>query len=240
MRVLGLVPARGGSKGIPRKNLVPFLGVPLVGRAVRSGLDSTALAKVVVSTDDVEIAEVAKRFGAWVPFRRSAELAADEAPTLGVVQHALAALAELGERFDAVCLLQPTNPLRLPEDVDGACKLLAGSDASAVVSVERVPHAYHPYWAYLTDEEGVLRLAVSGPVVPRRQELPTAWVREGAVYVTRTSVVLEEGSLYGSRVLAYRMPSDRSGNIDTPEDLAYLEARARALGWADESVGSEG
>lgn len=231
MRVLGLIPARGGSKGVPRKNLADFLGRSLLERAIRCGLDASTIDDVVVSTDDEEIRDAALSAGAEVPFLRPPELATDAAPTLGAVQHALRTLAEAGRSYDALCLLQPTNPLRLPEDVDGACRLLEGSGATAVVSVEPVPHEYHPYWAYVTDESGALQPVVTGPVVPRRQELPAAWVREGAVYVTRTETILDGNSLYGPRVMPYPMPAERSGNIDTPADLAALTERARRLGW---------
>jgi CMP-N-acetylneuraminic acid synthetase len=225
------VPARGGSKGIPRKNLAPFLGVSLLERACRCGLAADSIWATVVSTDDDEMADVARRAGARVPFMRPAALAADDTPSIAVVQHALRALEGEDEHYDAVCLLQPTHPLRLPEDVDAACARLAKTQADAVVSVARVPHQHHPNWTYFLGAQEMLEPVLSGPVIARRQDLPSAWYREGTIYVTRADVI-RAGSLYGSRLVAYRIPPERSGGIDTPEELAALEARARSLGWS--------
>lgn len=226
MRILGLIPARGGSKGIPRKNLAPFRGRPLLQWTCEAALRSRELSSVVLTTEDAEIAERGRAFGVRVPFLRPRELALDATPSLPVVQHALRALAETGEEYDAVCLLQPTNPLRTAEDIDAACRRLGESGADSVVSVGRVPSHFHPMWTYLLDERGDLRQALPGAVVPRRQDLPPAFWREGSLYVTLARILLAGNSLYGSRVAPYFMPEERSGGIDTPEDLAELERRA--------------
>ncbi len=143
-----------------------------------------------------------------------------------VVQDALVRLRAMGTTYDAVCLLQPTNPLRAAEDIDAAISLLHRTGVDSVVSVAPIPPVHHPLWAYLGAPAGTIRLAVpaaGGAPIPRRQDLPPAFHREGALYVTRTKVVLEEGSLYGRRVVPYVMPPARSGGIDTPEDLRRLE-----------------
>ncbi|MCC6217540.1 MAG: acylneuraminate cytidylyltransferase family protein [Polyangiaceae bacterium] len=230
MRVLGLVPARGGSRGVPRKNLRLLGGRPLLAYTAEAALAAATLARVVLSTDDDEIAEVGRALGLAVPFLRPAELAADATPTLPVVAHALAALREGGERFDAVCLLQPTSPLRGPGEIDDCVALLERTGADCVMTVHAVPHAYHPDWVWLGEPAAALRLATgrSSPV-PRRQELAPAWHRSGSVYVTQTRVV-DGGSLYGDRVLGVPVPVDRSVNLDTLADFDRAEALLRADG----------
>jgi len=231
MRVLGLIPARGGSKGIPRKNIKLLGGKPLLQYTAESALASSKLARVVLSTDDQEIAEVGRRCGLDVPFLRPPELATDQTPTLPVVRHALQWLEDHGDHFDAVCLLQPTNPLRESEDIDGCLDLLERTDADAVVSVLPVPAEHNPHWVYFEVEGGCLRLSTgeSNPIA-RRQDLPGAFHRDGSVYACRTQVVMEKNSLYGERLVGYLMDLDRSVNIDGPEDWnrAVLALSSRA------------
>ena len=134
MRVLGVIPARGGSKGVPKKNITPLLGLPLLSYTARAALSAKRLTRVVLSTDDEEIAEVGKRYGLDVPFMRPAQLAQDMTPTLPVLQDVVRRLAAAGEDFDAVLTLQPTNPLRRASDIDGAVELLVASGADSVIS----------------------------------------------------------------------------------------------------------
>lgn len=225
MRTLGLIPARGGSKGIPRKNLHPFRGRPLLRWSCDAARRSARLSLAAVSTEDGEIAAVARECGVRV-IDRPADLARDETPTLPVVLHALEALGRDGLSFDAVCLLQPTNPLRSPEDIDAAIALLESAGADSVVSVRPVPAHFHPFWTYLVRPDGCLRQAAGDRLVPRRQELPPAFHRDGSVYVTRASVLLSRRSLYGDRIVPYLIPGERSGGIDTLAELRELEARA--------------
>lgn len=224
MRVLGLIPARGGSKGIPGKNVRPLGGRPLLAWTADAALASRRLSRVVLSTDDEGIAEAGRRCGLDVPFLRPAELARDDTPTLPVVRHAL---ETLGEDFDAVCLLQPTSPFRRAEDIDACIAMLEDRELDAVVSVLPVPHEHNPHWVYFEDNAGLLRLATGEEQpIPRRQELPPAFHRDGSVYVTRREVVLSggEGSLYGRRLGGYVMPdAGRSVNLDTPADWERAE-----------------
>jgi CMP-N-acetylneuraminic acid synthetase len=217
--VLGLIPARGDSKGVPRKNIKLLCGKPLLEYTAESALASRSLSRVILSTDDEEVAKVGLRCGLEVPFLRPAELAADDTPMLPVVQHAVRWMEQLGERFDAICLLQPTNPLRRAKDIDGCIELLMKSHADAVVTVLPVPAEYNPHWVYFEDNGGGLHLS-TGDVSPiaRRQDLPLAFHREGSVYVTRRDVVMEGNSLYGERLIGYRLDSAASVNIDTTED----------------------
>lgn len=222
MRVLGLIPARGGSKGIPGKNVRLLGGRPLLAHTAEVARAARRLSRVVLSTDDEGIAEVGRSCGLEVPFLRQVELAHDETPTLPVVQHAVAELERAGDRFDAVCLLQPTSPLRRPEDVDGCIEMLEERELDAVVSVLPVPPEHNPHWVYFRDGEGLLRLATGEEQpIPRRQELPPAFHRDGSIYVTRRDVLLA-GSLYGRRLGGY-LASGRSVNLDTPADWERAE-----------------
>ena len=229
MRVLGLVPARGGSKGIPRKNIRPLAGKPLLFYTAEAALKAQRLTRVVLSTEDAEIAEVGRQCCLEVPFMRPPELAGDETPTAPVVQHALRAMEELGEGFDAICLLQPTSPLRGPNLIDRCIALLEESAADSVITVLPVPPEHNPHWVYFQDGQGFLKISTGerNPI-PRRQALPPAFHREGSVYVTRRGVVMEQGSLYGDRVMGFVVEESASANLDTPADWDHAEALLRA------------
>lgn len=224
MRVLGLIPARGGSKGVPRKNARALAGRPLLAWTAEAALTSTRLHRVILSTDDDEIADLGRAHGLEVPFARPPALAEDATPMIDVVLHALAWADTEGEQFDALCLLQPTNPLRTPADIDGAIGLLERSGADTVFTTLPIPTEHHPAWAFVADDEGHLRLAVGGTEpVGRRQDLPPAFHREGSVYVARTGLIRSRRSLYGDRIAGYPIAPERSVNIDTPDDWARAE-----------------
>jgi CMP-N,N'-diacetyllegionaminic acid synthase len=224
MRVLGLIPARGGSKGIPRKNIKLLAGKPLLQYTAAAALSAELLSDIILSTEDPEIAEVGRRSGIEVPFLRPAELATDQSPTLPVVRHALSWLEDRGRRYDAVCLLQPTNPFRRSLDIDGCIELLESTDADSVVTVLPVPAEYNPHWVYFRDASGTLRLSTGEKEpLPRRQSLPAAFHREGSVYVTRTEIVMESNSLYGERVAGYVIDAEQHVNIDEHEDWERAE-----------------
>jgi CMP-N-acetylneuraminic acid synthetase len=179
---------------------------------------------VILSTEDEEIAQVARRCGLEVPFLRPTELARDETPTLPVVQHAVRWIEDEGERYDLICVLQPTNPLRRAEDIDGCIQLLEASGADAAMTVLPVPVEFNPHWVYLPDEAGLLRLSTGeADPLPRRQALPAAFHREGSVYVTRRNVLMEQNSLYGSRLQGHLMSANQCINIDTEKDWQRAE-----------------
>jgi CMP-N,N'-diacetyllegionaminic acid synthase len=227
MRVLGLIPARGGSKGIPRKNIKSLGGKPLLQYTVEAALASTRLARVILSTEDEEIAEVGRRCGLEVPFLRPAMLARDDTPTLPVVQHAVRQLEDMDDCYDAVCLLQPTSPFRRSDLIDRCIDLLETTGADAVVTVLPVPAEYNPHWVYLESEGNLLQLSTGErSPISRRQELPPAFHREGSVYITRRNVLIEGNSLYGERLAGFRLETAGSVNIDLPEDW---ERAARML-----------
>lgn len=224
MKVLGIIPARGGSKGVPRKNIKMLAGKPLLAYSVESALAAKRLDHVILTTDDEEIADLGRALGVDVPFIRPVELSDDKAPTFPVVVHAVSQLEALGMHFDAVCLLQPTNPFRTAEDIDACVALLDATGADSVISVLPVPHQYNPKWVYWRNDRGEMNLSTgeSSPVA-RRQDLPPAFHRDGTVYVTRRSVLDVYGNLYGEKVQGYEMDPSHSVNIDTAEDWELAE-----------------
>ena len=228
LRVLGLVLARGGSKGVPRKNIRPLGGKPLLWYTAQAALAAQRLTRVVVTTDDAEIAEVAAQCGLAVPFMRPPELARDETPSLPVVQHAVGWLEAHGDRFDAICQLQPTSPFRSAGEIDGCIERFERESADSAMTVAAVPDEHNPHWVYFRNPDGTLRLSTGEPTpIPRRQLLPAAYHRDGSVYVTRRDVVMVEGSLYGSRVVGYIVDPGGRVNIDVLEDLERAEAVLR-------------
>lgn len=222
MQVLGVIPARGGSKGIPQKNLRPVAGRPLLAYTADAALASRRLTRVVVSTDDPAIADAARGLGLEVPFMRPAELAADSTLMLPVLQHAVGAMAERGFGADVVVLLQPTSPLRRAEHIDRAVELLVSSGADSVVTVVEVPHQFNPV-SVMRLEDGRLVPFLDGPSVLRRQDKPRVFARNGpAVLAVRTSVI-DRGSLYGDDCRPLPMTPEESIDLDTPADVELLE-----------------
>jgi CMP-N-acetylneuraminic acid synthetase len=228
MKVLGVVPARGGSVGIPRKNLRPLLGRPLLWYTAECARRARSMTRVVLTTDDEEIASVGRSAGLEVPFLRPAELARDDTPSLPVVQHAVRFLEEEGDLFDAVCLLQPTSPLREPSDVDRAVALLTRTGADSVISFVEVGEK-HPARMKIVEPDG----RVSDPPFAeategmRRQDLPKLYLRDGSIYLTRREVLMEKGSFKGDDCRALLVPVERSVNVDTPWDLFLAEQALR-------------
>jgi len=231
MKTLGIIPARGGSKGIPGKNLAPLAGRALIDYTLDAALSASALSRIVVSTDDPAIAAHALTHERIeVPTLRPAELAQDDTPILPVILDLLDSLEQHdGSTFDAVCLLQPTSPLRPPEVIDRAIEMLdqAGEEVDAVVTVVEVPHHFSPVSAMRMDEGGILMPYVEGEGdrITRRQDKPMLYARNGpAVVVTRTHALRETGSVYGKRTLALPMPRSQSIDIDESLDLVIAEA----------------
>ena len=224
MKVLGFIPARGGSKGVPGKNIKILAGKPLLAYTTEVALRAKSLDKVLLSTDDEKIAELGIKLGVEVPFIRPAELALDSTPTLPVVQHALEFLKKSGEEYDAVCILQATNPLRKAEDIDACVKMFEVGNFDCVFSTSEIPLDHNPYWAFIENDEGLLHLATGGTEpITRRQLLPKAFKREGSIYVTRSKTILENNSLYGEKVGGYLLDLPVSINIDTMEDWKRAE-----------------
>lgn len=217
MNVLGLIPARGGSKTIRRKNIKDIAGKPLIAWTIESALGSGLLAAVVVSTDDLEIGEVARRYGAETPFVRPAELARDDTPGVDPVLHAL----EVLPGFDAVLLMQPTSPLRTTEDINECIRFAEGIGAGCVVSVTEA--SQHPYWMYRLDAERRLQSLIAEKHVTRRQDLPAVYAANGALYFARREWLQRQRAFITADTFGYVMPIERSIDIDSPFDWKLAE-----------------
>lgn len=219
--VLGLLTARGGSKGIPRKNIRLVGGKPLIAWSIEAALASRRVARTIISTDDEEIAQIACQWGAQAPFLRPAELAQDASPHLAVVRHALDWLAENeGYHPDYILLLQPTSPFRTSADIDAAIEIAQSHDAEAVVGV--TPTHHHPLLTKTIRPDGTLEnFMTSDLAYLRRQDLPAAYAINGAIYLNRPAALLRDGTFSPSGAYAYVMPPERSLDIDTEWDL-YL------------------
>ena len=215
MEVLGIVPARGGSTGIPRKSIAPLLQRPLLEYTADAARDSRRLTRVILTTDDEEIAAVGRAAGLDVPFTRPVEFARDDTPVLQVMQYALRTLeAEEGYIPWFVVLLQPTSPLRRAEHIDAAVDMLERTGADSVVSVVEVPHQFSPV-SLLRLVEGRLEPWGGGATVTQRQAKPTLYARNGpAVLVSRRDVLLDTNSLYGTDSRPYLMTPEDSVDID--------------------------
>jgi CMP-N,N'-diacetyllegionaminic acid synthase len=222
MRALGVIPARGGSKGIARKNLAPLAGRPLLAYTADAVGASRRLTRTIVSTEDPEIAAAARALSLDVPFLRPAALAADDTPMLPVMQHALEEMQAGGDAFDAVVLLQPTSPLRRGEHIDAALDLLASSGADSVVTVVEVPHQFSPA-SVLHIEAGRLRPFQDGPTPTRRQDKPRFYARNGPAVIAVRAAVVAAGSLYGDDSRPLVMPMRDSHDIDSADDLELIE-----------------
>ena len=226
MRILGFIPARGGSKTVPRKNLRPVGGLPLIRYTIEAAKRSQCLTDVVVSTDDQEIAAVAEEQGVRI-IMRPAELAGDTAPMIAAVRHVLSVLEPRGKRYEAVVVLQPTAPLRTAEDIDAAVGLLETTGADSVVSVYQVGD-HHPARMYRLLEDRLVPYEAE-PAGSLRQSLPAVYHRNGAIYACRRHVIDEESSLIGRDLRGYVMPRERSVNIDDEYDVLVADLLLQRL-----------
>jgi len=225
--ILAVIPARGGSKGLPGKNILPLAGKPLIGWTIEASLACPAITRTIVTTDSQEIADVARQFGAEAPFLRPADLAADDTPGIAPILHAVRWLEEQeGYQAQYVVVLQPTSPLRTSEDIIGAVELADSKRADAVVSLTEAP--CHPFWMKALDEQGkVLDFIPGRQVSPIRQGLPKAYALNGAIYLARREVLLEARTWYTDRTYGYLMPRERSLDIDEPWDLYLADLLVR-------------
>jgi CMP-N-acetylneuraminic acid synthetase len=225
---LGVIPARGGSKGIPRKNIVPVAGRPLLAYTCSAAKASHRLGRVVLSTEDEEIAQAGREQGVEVPFLRPAAIAGDDTPMIDVLQHALTWVEQdAGRQVDAVVVLQPTSPLREAGHIDAALDLFESSGADSVVTVVEVPHQFSPV-SVMRLEAGVLKPYLDGVIPTRRQDKPRLYARNGpAVLVVRRHVVLAGGGLYDGDCRPLVMDPVASLDIDTAWDLLVAEMALR-------------
>jgi CMP-N,N'-diacetyllegionaminic acid synthase len=217
MTVLALISARGGSKGIPRKNIRSFCGKPLLQWSIDAALATTCVDQVVVSTDDPEIAQVARACGAEVPFLRPAELATDTASGIEPVLHALEQLPQVSD----VLLLQPTSPLRTSADIEAIVALRKQAGRESAVSL--TPSAKHPAWMYSLNGDQLLEPLVQLDGAYCRQQLSTSYVLNGALYLATRAFLLKEQSFIAPETVGFVMPAERSVDIDTPLDWQLAE-----------------
>lgn len=215
-RVLGIIPARGGSKGVPGKNVRDAGGKPLLAWTIDAARGSAYLDRLVLSSDDAAIIAAARAYGCDVPFVRDAALAADETPSVDVVLDAI----ERCPGYDWIVLLQPTSPLRSAADIDGALRRCVALRAPACVSVTRA--AESPYWMFTVARDGRMTPVMPRPAAARRQDLPPVYSLNGAVYVARTEWFRRERSFVTAETAAYEMPAERSLDIDTETDFQLL------------------
>ncbi len=224
-RVLAVIPARGGSKGVPRKNIRDLCGKPVIAWTIETALAAgDDLHRVIVSTDDPEIAVTAHTFGAEAPFMRPAELATDEAPGLPVIQHAVKFVEEEeGESVDWVMILQPNAPFRNADDISEALRLARQGGCDSVISVTQVM-AEHPILMKKIENDRLLPYCLEEKEGTRRQDYdPPAYIRNGAIYLIRRDVLMEDNSIWGEVIRPYVMPEERSYDIDSERDFRLVE-----------------
>ena len=227
-RTLGVIPARGGSKSVPKKNIADLCGKPLISYTIEASQASELLDTCIVSTDCPEIASVARMFNAEVPFIRPEKLATDTSDSLSVVTHALYFMENVtNSHYDAIVMLQPTTPFRPSSSIDKAITLLSKGNLDSVVSVVNVG-ANHPFRMYTLDSEQHLSPFVEGvsdPMMPR-QCLPPVFIRSGDIYATTRSCILDQQSLIGSRSAGLVVNPDFAINIDEPLDLEIARLKS--------------
>lgn len=225
MKLLALIPARGGSKGVPGKNIRLLGGKPLLWYAYEAARISGLFSEIVLSTEDENIATVGKQIGMMVPFARPVELATDSATSIAVVNHALTFMEGMGYQYDAVVLLQPTAPFRRKNLIRDAALLLEERGADSIVSVRKVPHQYNPHWVFEAGEDHTLRIATGEQeLISRRQNLPDAYYRDGQVYITKTEVLKTCNTFIGKKPTFLLNENAGSAiNIDTLEDWQAAE-----------------
>lgn len=228
-KALGIIPARGGSKGVPRKNIRLVAGKPMIAYSIEAALGAKSLSDVVVSTEDEEIARIAKELGAWVPFLRPQELAQDTTPSFPVAEYTLKRLNEESDHtYDYAVWLQPTSPLRRSGDIDRALEILSESDTDSVVSVEPVED-YHPCRLYRL-KGNYLGLIQKDDGSGLRQRLDPVYHRNGAVYAFKTEVLMKYHNFFGEKILPYEMPRSRSVNVDDEYDLLIADFMIKQKG----------
>jgi len=222
--ILGLIPARGGSKGVKGKNIRPILGKPIISYAIECGLACPLIDHLVVSTDSEKIAEIAKQFGAEVPFIRPSELAQDDSPMMPVLEHALNACESLYEKnIRCIVLLDATSPLTTSHDIERAIKLYESGDYDAVISA--VPARRNPYFNMVVRDNGYIRLVLeTDKPVTRRQDCPPVYDLNNAIWIFSRRAILEKKSRIPEKSTIYIMDETRSVDVDSEIDLKVLEA----------------
>jgi CMP-N-acetylneuraminic acid synthetase len=221
MKILALIPARGGSKGVSGKNIKLLGNKPLLQYTYESAKASKLLT-------DIVIAKVARVIGLEVPFIRPESLARDTAASIDVIVHALETLEQQGRQYDIVCLLQPTNPFRPKGFIDKAIRRFTEAGTDSLISVLSVPDKYNPHWVFEADQNGHLFIATGEKVIiKQRQDLPFAYYRDGSIYLTKTCIIKEQHSIYGQSIAFIEADPHEHVNIDTMDDWKLAEKRLK-------------
>lgn len=223
--ILGIIPARGGSKGLPRKNILLLSGKPMIAWTIERALSSKYLDKVIVNTDDDEIAGIAKKHGAEVPFMRPKELASDTTSMMDVIFHTIAFYKDNNLSFDYIALLEPTSPLRKVDDIDSAIKQLIDNEknADSLVSAGEV-HLEHPSIMKVVRDGYLSPYEVTGEKIYRRQDLKTVYFPYGVIYMSKTGKLLETGTFYQERTIPYFIERWQNYEVDDLFDFTCIEA----------------
>ncbi len=228
MKILGVIPARGGSKGVKNKNIREINNHPLLAYTIRTSLKSNLITDVVVSTDAKEIQDIALKYGAQSPFLRPDYLSGDTAMAIPTIQHAVLEMEKLkGIKYDYVIMLQPTTPLKLTSDIDSSLKRIINEDAEGIISVVTVDNNHPMKMKKFIGENGISGLLIDYEKPPfencPRQLLPPVFIVNGAIYATKRDVLINDNTFQGRKCLGYIMPPERSVNIDTEFDLYLAE-----------------
>ena len=230
MKILGIIPARGGSKGIPGKNIKLLGGKPLLHFTVEAAKSSSFLERCILSSEDDKIIKVAQELGLEVPFKRPKDLSGDNSSSLDVIKHAIEFFESKNEFFDAVCLLQATSPFRTKSLIDKAILKFKESGADSLISVREVPAEYNPHWVFEEGEPNLLAIATGeSEIISQRQKLPKAYHRDGSIYLSKTSVIKNQNSLYGEKISFIDTTGSSYVNIDEPEDWKMAENLLKSM-----------
>lgn len=228
-KILAIIPARGGSKGVPGKNIKHLGGKPLLAYTVEVAKQSKLINRLIVSSEDEDIIKVARDLGVEVPFKRPEHLAGDQSGSVEVVKHAVEYVEEKGEYYDAVLLLQVTSPFREDGFIDRAIEKFIKSQADALVSVLPVPQEYNPHWVFETDKYDNLKISTGEEeIIKRRQDLPKTFFRDGSIYITKKEYI-KKGSFFGKKLTYIESKPEFYVNIDTIEDWEKAEEMIRKI-----------
>lgn len=229
-KIIGIITARGGSKGLPGKNIKLLGGKPLIAYTIETALECSFLSDVIVSTDDRLIANIARQYGANVPFIRPKELATDTAGHFEVIEHALKFMEnKKGFTYDYVVIFQPTSPFRTVDDVYLTISKLVENRADSAFSVCEVDPTYHPIKMKRVEKDLLLPYSMEEEIGVRRQDLPIVYKRSGAVYVTKRSLLINKKRLFGDFIVGHVVPKERSIDIDTEVDWMVAEYMYKKL-----------
>jgi len=230
-RILGVITARGGSKSIPKKNIVPLLRKPLIAYTIVPALKSKYLTRVIVSSDDPEIIKIAERYGAEIPFARPEELSTDTSLSIDVVKHAITFMEERDHiTYDYVFLLQPTTPMRITADIDGAIEKILETGADSIIGVVEVG-GKHPARMMKIVNDRLIDIAEEPVEGTPRQLLPKVYLRSGSVYLVKRDIIMNQKSFKGNDCRPWIIPKESAVNIDEPIDLALAEIMMKNKDW---------